>query len=227
MLTKEKREIEIKDSEIRSKQAELFMKLWMPGEEQLLSQIDAKMKKYTIKAERGYEGDAAQIHFRNAESQFHRLLTERGLGFDPYRVTAVDYVVNPALFAKFDKKRKEIVSRKTVEYESTKPILAFHGLGKLIVFSSPYLHILIYIFLLSIDEHRIDEVCEKGFSSLPSGIYFSDSYSYSSTFISKYSKLLIFQVLLGNSFQFDSEQPPKGEQIPGFDRYIYTKRIRN
>ena len=53
---------------------------------------------FDLFAERAYkEGSAAQMHFRLAESQFYRLLS----GSAGYRITKVEYVVNPKLVKGF------------------------------------------------------------------------------------------------------------------------------
>jgi len=58
---------------------------------------------------------------RTAESQFYRLCETYG----NYKVTKVEYVVNPPLVKAFEKKRLELAGR--LDWEDCKPILAFHG----------------------------------------------------------------------------------------------------
>ena len=55
---------------------------------------------FDLFAERAHkEGSAEQMHFRLAESQFYRLLT--GYNATNYRITKVEYVVNPKLVKGF------------------------------------------------------------------------------------------------------------------------------
>ena len=63
----------------------------MDGEKEALE--GKKTIYFDLFAERAYkEGSAAQMHFRLAESQFYRLLSGAN-----YRITKVEYVVNPKL----------------------------------------------------------------------------------------------------------------------------------
>ena len=68
----------------------------MEGEKEA---IEGKTTVYfDLFAERAHkEGSAEQMHFRLAESQFYRLLT----GAAQYRITKVEYVVNPKLVKGF------------------------------------------------------------------------------------------------------------------------------
>lgn len=81
-----------------------------------------KLVYFPLFAERDYkEGSAAQIHFRLAESQFYRLVDVK----DNYRVTKVEYIVNPSLIKRF-KKAQHTLKKMRGEKHSY-PVLAFHG----------------------------------------------------------------------------------------------------
>lgn len=70
----------------------------MDGEKEA---IEGKTTVYfDLFAERAYkEGSANQMHFRLAESQFYRLLS--GSYASNYRISKVEYVVNPKLVKGF------------------------------------------------------------------------------------------------------------------------------
>jgi len=110
------------------------------------------MRTFTLMPSRGFGDDASEMHYRTAESQFHRCrtlalpalrcmrppsgwrpcLTTRRVGVNCFRlcegmtgvkVTRVDYIVNPPLVKNFEQKRLELAGH--VDWEDTKPILAF------------------------------------------------------------------------------------------------------
>jgi hypothetical protein len=110
------------------------------------------MRTFTLMPSRGFGDDASEMHYRTAESQFHRCRTlappriaahapalgveamshdtARGVncfrlceGMTGVKVTRVDYIVNPPLVKNFEQKRLELAGH--VDWEDTKPILAF------------------------------------------------------------------------------------------------------
>ncbi|XP_060085829.1 uncharacterized protein LOC132565212 [Ylistrum balloti] len=182
-------EVKNKDKKLQKLQDQVSTGLLLvEGEKEALE--GNKTVYFSMKAERSYkEGSADQTHFRLAESQFYRLLS--GPGASSYRVTNVEYVVNPVLVKKFKAGREDL--KKHRGEDKSYPVLAFHGT----------------------DEKNIHPICETGFK-VPGdsgfkhktdtgwygkGVYFSEFPAYSMGYIQGSTKLLLCQVLPGNVFQ--------------------------
>ncbi|XP_076460800.1 uncharacterized protein LOC143293605 [Babylonia areolata] len=183
-----KKQVEEKDRELNRLQEELSKGMLMvDGEKEALEKKETAY--FTLLPERHYkEGSADQIHFRLAESQFYRLLS--GEDDQKYRVSKVQYVVNPTLVKKFKAARENV--KKTRGEDMSYPVLGFHGT----------------------DENNITPICETGFR-MPgqsgfkektdagwygAGIYFSEYPSYSMDYIDGATRLLLCQVLPGKVY---------------------------
>eukprot|EP00794_Sanderia_malayensis_P012150 gene12150-13403_t len=174
---------------------------------------------FPLYPERNYQEDsAAQIHFRLAESQFYRLLPAGSA----YKVTKVEYVVQPCLINQFKKARAKLRDIRGVD--ASLPVLGFHGTN----------------------EKNIESICESGFrvpgepgfqhATDPGwygkGVYFSEYPKYSMNYIRDSSKLLLCQVLPGKVFRckyiiqgdslrqgHDSHMSPDGKEVVIFNSH--------
>ncbi|XP_021350786.1 uncharacterized protein LOC110448723 isoform X2 [Mizuhopecten yessoensis] len=181
-------EMKSKDKKLQKLQDQVSTGLLLvEGEKEALE--GKKTVYFTLQAERSYkEGSADQTHFRLAESQFYRLLSGPSVG---YRVSKVDYAVNPNLVKKFKSAREDLKKHRGAD--KSFPVLAFHGT----------------------DMKNIKPICETGFK-VPGdtgfthktdtgyygkGVYFSEFPSYSMSYIHGATKLLLCQVLPGKVFQ--------------------------
>ncbi|XP_069111870.1 uncharacterized protein [Argopecten irradians] len=188
-LKETKDEVKSKERELQKLQDQVSTGLILvEGEKEALE--GTKTVRFSLQAERAYkEGSADQTHFRLAESQFYRLLS--GPAGSAYRVTKVDYVVNPNLGKKFKAGREDL--KKHRGEDKSYPVLAFHGTA----------------------EKNINPICETGFK-VPGdtgfqhktdtgwygkGVYFSEFPAYSMSYIQGATKLLLCQVLPGKVFQ--------------------------
>ena len=81
-------------------------------------------EKYSILPKREIDrGDSLDIHYRFAESQFLRLMSKTGKHF---KITSVDYYVNPGLIKKFKAKEEELIAKYGKKKVSQR-VPAFHG----------------------------------------------------------------------------------------------------
>eukprot|EP01133_Synstelium_polycarpum_P007375 gene7375-8594_t len=161
--------------------------LYLPGEEDIISK-GGKPMKYILKPSRHISDNSVdQMHFRIAESQFYRLLESSSTN---YKVSKVEYVVNPKLIKDFAKKKQQY---EDLKYDDCSPVFGFHGTSA----------------------KNINSICTNNFS-VPGnngvghatdsgwygkGIYFSEYPEYSIGYISDCSKLLLCKVLLGKSYK--------------------------
>lgn len=217
-LAKTKSEVKKKEQEVEKLQKEVAAGLLlMEGEQEALD--GDTIKYFDLFAERDYkEGSAAQTHFRLAESQFYRLL----VGNSAFKITKVQYVVNPSLTQHFKQCREDLKQHRGEQFSY--PVLAFHGT----------------------QEEYITPICEQGFK-IPGesghkhrtdtgwygkGVYFSEYPSYSMGYISGSSKLLLCQVLPGKVYQctrlihgaslkkeHDSHMSPDKMELVIFNKY--------
>ncbi|XP_046570875.1 protein mono-ADP-ribosyltransferase PARP14-like isoform X2 [Haliotis rubra] len=145
---------------------------------------------FPITPERNFKGTAEDLHFRTAESQFYRLLSNQG---GRYKVVKVEYVVTPDLVRRFRSAQESL--KKSRGEMNAQPILAFHGT----------------------DEGNITKICEKGFlkhgdagfqmksgNKYGNGVYFSEFPDYSMRYIRGSTKLLLCKVLLGKTYTISS-----------------------
>eukprot|EP00455_Lapot_gusevi_P019645 TRINITY_DN2097_c0_g11_i1.p1 TRINITY_DN2097_c0_g11~~TRINITY_DN2097_c0_g11_i1.p1 ORF type:complete len:311 (+),score=66.63 TRINITY_DN2097_c0_g11_i1:89-934(+) len=155
--------------------------------------------------------DIGEIHFRYAESQFLRLR-----GSTNYRVTQVDYVVNPPLIVAFEAKQQELMS----SGRPYKPILAFHGTSKDSVDN---------IIRNNFDMRRISSNTGD-YGYFGKGFYFSEFVCTSMGYNQNQSSLLLSKVLIGRQYKcpdmmegaplmpgYDSHLSPDGTEVVIFD----------
>ncbi|ELR18837.1 Poly(ADP-ribose) polymerase catalytic domain containing protein [Acanthamoeba castellanii str. Neff] len=200
MLMQEKESMEMNSKELASVRMKLD-KLYLPGEREALT--GTEMRTFTLMPSRGFGDDASEMHYRTAESQFHRLCE----GMTGVKVTRVDYIVNPPLVKNFERKRLELAGH--VDWEDTKPILAFHGTSD--------------DNITAICKHNFDfskigaSTGNLGFYG--KGVYFSEFASYSIPYVRGGTKLLLCKVLVGHSFRMSRVETGK-PQVEGYDSHI-------
>ena len=126
--------------------------------------------------------DPLDLHFRLAESQFHRLKAHTGLNAN---ITSIDYWTNPNLIEKFVKMQQDLKTKYKGGKEA-KPILAFHGTAAA----------------------NIDNIVNNNFDiskikrgSYGAGMYFSEFPDVSMGYAGGTNKLILCRVLPGRSFQ--------------------------
>ncbi|XP_046570910.1 protein mono-ADP-ribosyltransferase PARP14-like [Haliotis rubra] len=185
------------------------------GEKEALA--GTKTVYFPLTPKRAFKGNAEDLHFRTAESQFYRLLGTSG---STYCVTKVDYVVNPALIKKF--RAAQVAMKAKRGPDKAEPVLAFHGTNVA----------------------YIEKICEGGFKKpgdpgfvaktdtgyYGSGVYFSEYPEYSMGYIAGAQKILLSQVILGEVFHctalmngaalkpgYDSHTSPDGKELIIFD----------
>jgi len=76
-------------------------RLYLPGEKEALTKDEFKI--FTLLPRQTFTNDAESLHYRTAESQFHRLLAKQNS--NSFAVTKVEYVVNPKLIREFNQKK--------------------------------------------------------------------------------------------------------------------------
>jgi hypothetical protein len=100
-------------------------KFYCDGEVEALQ--NQKFKRYKLLPSSVFDCDAEQIHYRFVESTFHRLMMNGGGGQYHYKVSEVDYIVNPELMKKFNQRKIDLANQHGFLIESMKPLLLFHG----------------------------------------------------------------------------------------------------
>jgi len=155
------------------------------------------------------------------------------------KITKVEYVVNPVLIRKFEKKRLEMATR--LDWEGmylivqkkrrniywtlltsivdTKPILCFHGTGEANINK---------IIVTNFDVSKVGSSTDAGYYG--AGIYFSEFPSLSMSYTRGALKFLLCQVLVGQTYVcpglimgakkkegYDSHQSPDKSEIVIFD----------
>ncbi|GAM17278.1 hypothetical protein SAMD00019534_004530 [Acytostelium subglobosum LB1] len=158
--------------------------LFLPGEEDIIE--GDKPMKYILKPARHFDNSIADLHFRTAESQFYRLLDST----TSYKVSKVEYIVNPKLLKNFDKKKEEFVK---ANYPDCHPVFGFHGTA-----SKNILSICSNNFSVP-GSNGVKHATDSGWYG--KGIYFSEFPEYSIGYISDCSKILLCKVLLGKSYK--------------------------
>jgi len=210
--------IEEKNKELRRVHSQLERgQLMVDGEKEALDKDD--LCYFPLFAEREYkEGSAAQMHFRLAESQFYRLVDTT----DKYRVTKVEYVVNPVLIRRFQKARQKL--KNTRGEKMSYPVLAFHGTKE------ANIHSICKTGFRVPGEANFEHATDTGFYGR--GVYFSEYPSYSVSYIRGASRLLLCQVLPGNVYRctnlihgeplevgHDSHTSPDGKELVIFNSH--------
>lgn len=210
--------IEEKNKELRRVHSQLERgQLMVDGEKEALDKDD--LCYFPLFAEREFkEGSAAQMHFRLAESQFYRLVDTT----DKYRITKVEYVVNPVLMRRFQKARQKL--RKVRGEKMSYPVLAFHGTKE------NNIHSICNTGFRVPGEENFEHATDTGYYGR--GVYFSEYPSYSMTYIRGASKLLLCQVLPGKVYRctnlihgeplemgHDSHTSPDGKELVIFNSH--------
>lgn len=210
--------IEEKNKELRRFHSQLERgQLMVEGEREALDKDD--LNYFPLFAEREYkEGSAAQMHFRLAESQFYRLVDTT----DKYRVTKVEYVVNPVLIRRFQKSRQKLKNARGEEMSY--PVLAFHGTKE------TNIHSICNTGFRAPGDANFEHATDTGYYGR--GVYFSEYPSYSMKYIRGASKLLLCQVLPGKVYRcanlihgeplergHDSHTSPDGKELVIFNSH--------
>lgn len=210
--------IEEKNKELRRVLSQLERgHLMIDGEQEALDKDD--LCYFPLFTEREYKGgSAAQMHFRLAESQFYRLVDTT----DKYRVTKVEYVVNPVLIRRFQKARQKLKNSRGEEMSY--PVLAFHGTKE------ENIHSICNTGFRVPGEANFEHATDTGYYGR--GVYFSEYPSYSMTFIRGASRLLLCQVLPGKVYRctrlihgeplemgHDSHTSPDGKELVIFNSH--------
>ncbi|CAF1473612.1 unnamed protein product [Rotaria sp. Silwood1] len=105
----------LKESPYDVKLEKTFSKMTDNEKRLMIEKVKIKMNIYL------FESSVAEVHFRLAESQFYRLLSEHTTAM----VAKNEYICNPVLIEQFNKAREELKKKRGEEYSY--PILAFHG----------------------------------------------------------------------------------------------------
>lgn len=172
------------------------------------------MQRHSFFPRREFRGTEEDIHFRNAEAQFHR--TQGG-----HAVTQVDYIINPPFLAAFEAKEREFVERYGADGVHT--ILAFHGTTNDANIES--------ILANNFDITRLAaNTGNRGYFG--AGIYFSEVARGSLGYARGHNKLLLCKLLTGREYRIGGTNPTPGAPagagspmmgaplMPGYDSHI-------
>eukprot|EP01132_Coremiostelium_polycephalum_P005972 gene5972-7439_t len=159
--------------------------LFLPKEEEIIA--GTKAMKYMLKPYRSFDNSVADLHFRTAESQFYRLLESSKTS---YKVTCVEYVVNPKLVNAFQKKKEEF---EKLGYPDCSPVFGFHGT------SAKNINLICANNFVVPGNAGVKHATDSGWYG--KGIYFSEYPEYSIDYIQDCSKLLLCKVILGKSYK--------------------------
>jgi len=94
-------------------------RLFLAGEYEAIQNEEFRLFKF--KPERTFANEVSHIHFRVAESEFHRLLVNKS----SHTVTEVKYIVSPDLIHRFERNRAQMAFEAKKKFKDFKPILAF------------------------------------------------------------------------------------------------------
>jgi len=182
LLMKDAEEEKKKTAELTSKLSIDTDKLYLPGEKEAIA--GTAIKTYELLPSREFEDSAEQVHFRTAESQFHRLSAGSS-----YKVTKVEYIVNPPLVKQFQQRRLKLAEH--MEWNDTRPILAFHGTSETAIDN---------IVKNNFDFSKIG-ASTGNMGYYGKGIYFSEYPGYSMGYVRGGNKILLCLILIGNSYK--------------------------
>jgi hypothetical protein len=151
-------------------------RMFLPGEYDAIENNECRL--FTFKPERTFSNEVSHIHFRVAESEFHRLLQVK----NAYRVIEVKYIVTPYLIRKFEQRRSQMAFAMGKKYRDVKPILAFHGVP---------------------DGDEIDWIILNNIRNVETeGAYFYSDHTYAQKFIQgEGGRIMLFLVLTGRATQ--------------------------
>jgi hypothetical protein len=183
----EKRLIEKK---LREEKLARNTKFYCDGELEAIQK--GQFKRYKLLPINTFDCDAEQIHYRFVESTFHRLMMNGGGGQYTYKVSEVDYIVNPNLMKSFNQCKIDLAKRHGFLIESMKPLLLFHGTSE-----ENMDKIVNTGFLLD----KIGSATDMGWYG--KGFYFSEWPSMSISYSRGNPYLLLCMVLVGKAFKMD------------------------
>lgn len=203
-LDHERRLIEKKMKEDKMQRSTRF---FCKGEVQALQ--NKKMVRYALTKTNVFDCDAEQIHFRIAESQFQRQGTTTLYGnAGSYRITNVEYIVNPELVAKFNQCKIDLAQKHGFLVESMKPLLLFHGTSETNMES-----IIKTNFLLE----KVGSTTDMGWYG--KGFYFSEYPGTSIAYSRGNPYLLICLVLIGKAHRMAQVQTGCAK-VEGYDSHV-------
>lgn len=162
------------------------------GEEDAL--MDKAIKRWLIKPVNSFDLEAEQIHFRIAESQFHRFLAAFGQS-GVYRLENVEYIINPQIVKTFNAAKFKLAKRHGMLPESMKPVLLFHGTS-----DANMENIIKTNFLIS----KVGSTTDMGWYG--KGIYFSEFPGTSISYSRGNPFLLLCLVFVGKAFKMTQVQ---------------------
>jgi hypothetical protein len=197
----------------------MVLDMLAPLEAKALRVGQTLVNKICISAKREVKGnDPEQVQFKIAEATFHRLLgsiknhnlfTKEGTESARYRITAVDYWINPTLLQRFLCKMDEMAQKQSVDY--SEHVLAFHGTKGDTA----------GIFNNNFDMGKLASGSgDKGFYG--AGIYLSE---FPQTGLYYGDKLLLCRVLAGKSYDMTPDKIRlAGKLEPGYDSHRVNKQ---
>ncbi|XP_048239340.1 protein mono-ADP-ribosyltransferase PARP15-like isoform X6 [Haliotis rufescens] len=147
-------------------------------------------------------------HYSVVESQFFSFLSKDSVNRHTFKLTKVEYVVNPALVKQFRAAQRRMANKQT-GFEN--PLLGFHGTA----------------------EDNIKSICREGFRQpdhpyfeevtdvgwYGNGIYFSKYPRFSMNYMQKTCKLLLCKVLQGKIFKCENLKLGAPKE-PGYDSHV-------
>mmetsp|Transcript_2972 Transcript_2972/g.11366 ORF Transcript_2972/g.11366 Transcript_2972/m.11366 type:complete len:459 (-) Transcript_2972:265-1641(-) len=178
---------------------------------------EQKYHRYMLHRSNLFDMSAENIHFRIAESQFHRFLAaQMGSNYD---VTNVEYIVNSKVREKFESARQRLAEKHGFMLESMKPVILFHGTSPENMES-----ILKGNFLLS----KVGSTTDAGYYG--AGIYMSEFPGLSIGYTKGSNALILSMVIVGRAKKmvqvtmgcsltqgFDSHISSCGQEVVIFD----------
>jgi hypothetical protein len=150
-------------------------------------------KRHVLKPVRNYDPDSAeQVLYRMAESQFLRMLANRG-GTGTSTISQIEYYVDPQLERAFEEKKREYDRVYGAGKHESR--LVFHGTRSESIDS-----IMTGGFQLA----KVGSTTDSGWYG--AGIYFSEQTAYSQAYDKAGGRLILCQLLLGKPHQLTAAQ---------------------
>jgi len=175
-------------------------------------EVEALRKKslvrYPLLRTNVFDCDAEHIHFRMAESQFQRQGSTTYGGGGSYRVSSVEYIVNPTLVAKFNQCKIDLAQKHGFLVDSMKPLLLFHGTSEVNMEN-----IIKTNFLLE----KVGSSTDMGWYG--KGFYFSEYPGMSISYSRGNPYLLICLVFVGKAHRMEQVQTGCAK-VDGFDSHV-------
>jgi hypothetical protein len=164
--------------------------------------------RHVLKPVKNYDPTSPeQVLYRLAESQFLRMLANRG-GGGGTRITKIEYYVDPKLERGFEKKKREYDDRFGPQAHETR--LVFHGTRSDSVDS---------IMHGGFRLEKVGSATDSGWYG--AGIYFSEQTAYSIAYDKADGRLILCQLLLGKPAQLTANQRCDGKPVKdGFTSHV-------